>query len=111
MCLCVVQVQVALLRLLRADTILVGHSLEQDLMVVRLMHLRYVQLHLPPNTNQHKKQLIAMTTTCTQSSCLRPPGVLTMWCRCIDTAILYPHPRGGQCRFALRVLCKKYLRR
>lgn len=41
-CLCVVQVQVALLRLIRADTILVGHSLEQDLMVVRLMHLRYV---------------------------------------------------------------------
>jgi hypothetical protein len=40
----------------------------------------------------------------------------TSWCphsldRCIDTAILYPHPRGGQCRFALRVLCKKYLRR
>jgi len=64
------QVQVALLRLVRAETILVGHSLEQDLMVVGLIHLR-----------------------------------------CVDTAILYPHPRGPQCRFALRVLVKKYLGR
>jgi len=36
------QVQVALLRLVRADTILVGHSLEQDLMVTGLIHLRCV---------------------------------------------------------------------
>jgi len=64
------QVQVALLRLVRAETILVGHSLEQDLMVVGLIHLR-----------------------------------------CVDTAMLYPHPRGPQCRFALRVLVKKYLGR
>jgi DNA polymerase III epsilon subunit-like protein len=47
----VAQVQVALLRLLRADTILVGHSLEQDLMVVRLMHLRYVQPTFHPSTH------------------------------------------------------------
>ena len=64
------QVQVALLRLVRAETILVGHSLEQDLMVTGLIHLR-----------------------------------------CIDTAVLYPHPRGPQYRFALRVLSKKYLGR
>ena len=60
----------ALLRLVRADVILVGHSLEQDLMVTGLIHLR-----------------------------------------CIDTALLYPHPRGHQCRYALRVLAKKYLQR
>lgn len=64
------QVQVALLRLVRAETLLVGHSLEQDLMVVGLIHLR-----------------------------------------CADTAILYPHPRGPQCRFALRMLVKKHLGR
>jgi RNA exonuclease 1 len=64
------QVQVALLRLVRADTVLVGHSLEQDLLVTGLIHLR-----------------------------------------CIDTSLLYPHPRGHHCRYALRVLVKKYLHR
>lgn len=64
------QVQVALLRLVRADTVLVGHSLEQDLLVTGLIHLR-----------------------------------------CIDTGLLYPHPRGHHCRYALRVLTKKYLHR
>mmetsp|Transcript_8916 Transcript_8916/g.11819 ORF Transcript_8916/g.11819 Transcript_8916/m.11819 type:complete len:668 (+) Transcript_8916:160-2163(+) len=64
------QVQVAMLRLIPSTSIIVGHSLENDLKVLKLLHFR-----------------------------------------CIDTSILYPHPRGPPARCALRVLSKKFLRR
>jgi RNA exonuclease 1 len=52
--------------LLTPDSILVGHSLENDLKALRFLHGR-----------------------------------------CIDTAALYPHPRGFPYRCALRVLSQK----
>lgn len=60
--------QVALLRLLSADTILVGHSLDSDLRALRLVHSA-----------------------------------------CVDTALLYPHPRGFPMRLKLKKLAEDYL--
>ena len=64
------QAHVALLRLVSADTVLVGHSLQNDLKALKLLH-----------------------------------------CRCIDTAIAFPHPRGYPYRMKLRDLCSFYLQR
>ena len=63
------QVQVAFLRLISSDTILIGHSLDSDLRALQIDH--------------HS--------------------------RCIDTAVLYPHPRGYPLRFKLKKLALDYL--
>ena len=62
------QVQLALLRLISAETVLVGHALENDLHVLHLVHRR-----------------------------------------CVDTSILYPHPRGFPLRKKLKTLARDYL--
>ena len=62
------QVRVALLRLISAETVLVGHSINSDLDVLRLYHAR-----------------------------------------CVDTALLYPHPRGFPYRQKLKRLAEDYL--
>ncbi len=62
------QVQAAVLGLVGADTALIGHSLENDLKALRLVH-RF----------------------------------------CIDTAHLFPHPRGYPCRQKLSRLAQDYL--
>jgi DNA polymerase III epsilon subunit-like protein len=62
------QVQVALLRLLSAETVLVGHSLENDLRCLRLAHSL-----------------------------------------CVDTAVLYPHPKGYPLRQKLKTLAADFL--
>ncbi|KAG1680781.1 hypothetical protein FOA52_008114 [Chlamydomonas sp. UWO 241] len=56
--------------LVSAETLLVGHSLENDLNCLKVVHSRI-----------------------------------------LDTALLYPHPKGPPFRSALKVLCQKYLRR
>jgi len=63
-------VQRALARLIGADTILIGHALDNDLRALRLVHHRVV-----------------------------------------DTAALFPHPRGPPYRRALRDLTKEFLSR
>ncbi|CAM9745424.1 unnamed protein product [Scytosiphon promiscuus] len=63
------QVQAAILRLVGAEDVLVGHSLENDLKALKMMHLR-----------------------------------------CLDTALLYPHPKKGR-RSSLRYLVSMYLQR
>lgn len=62
------QVQVALLGLISAEAIVVGHSLDSDLQALRLVHGRTV-----------------------------------------DTACLYPHPRGFPLRHKLKLLAKEIL--
>eukprot|EP01032_Pedospumella_encystans_P015402 gene15402-17618_t len=62
------QVQVALLRLFSATTILIGHSLDSDLRALRLVHSK-----------------------------------------CVDTALIYPHPRGFPMRLKLKKLAEDYL--
>jgi DNA polymerase III epsilon subunit-like protein len=62
------QVQVALLRLISAETVLVGHSLENDLRCLRLTHSL-----------------------------------------CVDTAVLYPHPKGYPLRQKLKTLAADFL--
>jgi len=64
----ILQVQVALLRLLSPATLLVGHSLDSDLRALRLVHPM-----------------------------------------CVDTALLYPHPRGFPMRLKLKKLAEDYL--
>lgn len=56
------QVQAALLRVIGAGDVLVGHSLENDLKALKMVHLR-----------------------------------------CLDTALLYPHPKKGR-RSSLKYL-------
>lgn len=63
-------VQEEILGLVAAETILIGHSLESDLVALKVVHKRV-----------------------------------------IDTAILYPHPRGSLYKSALRTLAAKFLRR
>ncbi|KAI9508949.1 Rexo1 protein [Russula earlei] len=60
----------ALAQLISADTILIGHALDNDLRALRMVHRRVV-----------------------------------------DTAVLFPHPRGPPYRRALRDLTKEYLSR
>ena len=62
------QVQVALLRLLPAEAILIGHSLDCDLRALHLSHAR-----------------------------------------CVDTAVIFPHPRGYPLRLKLRKLAEDFL--
>jgi RNA exonuclease 1 len=62
------EAQVALLRLVPKETILVGHSLDSDLRAMRVSH-----------------------------------------CLCIDTAVLYPHPKKFPYRNSLRFLASTYL--
>lgn len=62
--------QEEILGLVAAETILIGHSLESDLVALKVVHKRV-----------------------------------------IDTAILYPHPRGSLYKSALRTLAAKFLRR
>jgi DNA polymerase III epsilon subunit-like protein len=62
------QIQLACLQIISAETILVGHSLENDLRALRLCHLR-----------------------------------------CIDTSVIYPHPKGYPLRNKLKYLAKEYL--
>jgi RNA exonuclease 1 len=62
------QVQVAILRIVGCDTILVGHSLDSDLRALRIVHQR-----------------------------------------CVDTAVMYPHPRGYPLRQKLQRLSQDYL--
>eukprot|EP01034_Spumella_vulgaris_P034128 gene34128-42080_t len=62
------QVQVALLRLITTDTVLVGHSLENDLRCLRLCHSL-----------------------------------------CVDTAVIYPHPKGYPLRQKLKTLAADLL--
>ena len=63
------QVQAAFMRMLGAQTLVVGHSLENDLVALRLVHLR-----------------------------------------CVDTAYIYPHPRGPPWRRKLKLLAEDHLR-
>jgi len=63
------QIQVAFLRLVHSDTVLVGHSLENDLKALGILHSR-----------------------------------------CVDTAQLFPHPRGFPLRSSLRNISKRYLK-
>ena len=58
------------LPLMNVNTILIGHSIENDLKAMKLIHLK-----------------------------------------CIDTSVIYPHPRGPPYRSALRFLTKKWLGR
>lgn len=67
---CLAEVQAALLRTVAQETLLVGHSLDNDLAVLRLVHRS-----------------------------------------CVDTALLYPHPRGPPFKPALRVLAERLLGR
>lgn len=53
-----------------ADTLLVGHALDNDLRVLRVLHGRV-----------------------------------------LDTSVMYPHPRGPPYKSALKVLCRKFLKR
>jgi RNA exonuclease 1 len=62
------QIQIAFLRLVTSNTILVGHALENDLKALRVCHYR-----------------------------------------CLDTSVLYPHPRGYPYRNKLKTLAKEYL--
>ena len=62
------EVQLAILRLVCKETILVGHSLDSDLKALRLCHRR-----------------------------------------CIDTSLLYPHPKSFPFRNKLKFLAQKYL--
>jgi DNA polymerase III epsilon subunit-like protein len=62
------QIQLALLQIISSETILVGHSLENDLRVLKLCHLR-----------------------------------------CIDTSVIYPHPKGYPLRNKLKYLANEYL--
>ena len=63
-----IQVRIAVLRLIAASDILIGHSLDNDLKALRICHMR-----------------------------------------CIDTSIVYPHPRGYPLRMKLKILAEKYL--
>lgn len=63
------QVQIAMLRLVRANTILVGHSLENDLRALKLCHRR-----------------------------------------CVDTGVIYPHPKSYPYRHKLKHLAEDYLK-
>lgn len=63
-------VQREILKIVSAETILVGHSLESDLAALRVVHKR-----------------------------------------AMDTALVYPHPRGSLFRPALRVLASQFLNR
>ncbi|KAL5703732.1 Small RNA degrading nuclease 5 [Ranunculus cassubicifolius] len=63
-------IQEEFIKLVYKETILVGHSLENDLLALKISH-----------------KLV------------------------IDTAVLYKHPRGGNYKTALRVLCRKFLSR
>ncbi|EKX41943.1 hypothetical protein GUITHDRAFT_74418 [Guillardia theta CCMP2712] len=63
-------IQQRVLELCSAETILVGHSLENDLRACRIYHSRV-----------------------------------------IDTAVLFPHPKGNAYKHALRHLVSRYLRR
>ncbi|CAN0459819.1 unnamed protein product, partial [Ectocarpus sp. 8 AP-2014] len=63
------QVQAAVLRVVGARDVLVGHSLENDLKALKMVHLR-----------------------------------------CLDTSLLYPHPKKGR-RSSLRYLVSMYLQR
>lgn len=56
------QVQAAMLRIVGADDVLVGHSLENDLKALKIVHIR-----------------------------------------CLDTSLLYPHPKKGR-RSSLKFL-------
>lgn len=67
---CLAEVQAVLLGLVAEETLLVGHSLDNDLHALRLLH-----------------------------------------CRCVDTALLYPHPRGPPFKPALRLLAERLLQR
>jgi len=63
-----VQIQHRLLQLISAETVVIGHALENDLHALRLVHRR-----------------------------------------CVDTSLMYPHPRGFPCRRKLKQLAKEYL--
>ncbi|CAM9245899.1 unnamed protein product [Ectocarpus fasciculatus] len=63
------QVQAAMLQVVGAEDVLVGHSLENDLKALKMVHLR-----------------------------------------CLDTSLLYPHPKKGR-RSSLRYLVSMYLQR
>lgn len=63
------QARLAFLRLVTAETVLVGHSLDSDLKALQVCHMR-----------------------------------------CVDTALLYPHPRGFPLRRKLKVLAETYLK-
>src|SRR5690554_3945477 len=63
------QIQVGFLRLINDQTILVGHSLENDLKALGILH-----------------------------GC------------CVDTAQLFPHPKGFPLRSSLRHISRRYLR-
>jgi DNA polymerase III epsilon subunit-like protein len=62
------QIQLACLQIISSGTILVGHSLENDLRALRLCHLR-----------------------------------------CIDTSVVFPHPKGYPLRNKLKYLASEYL--
>jgi hypothetical protein len=62
------QAQIAFLRVVSSRTILIGHSLENDLKALKICHSR-----------------------------------------CVDTAVILPHPRGYPLRHKLRFLAKEYL--
>uniref|UniRef100_A0A7S0DNZ0 Exonuclease domain-containing protein n=1 Tax=Amorphochlora amoebiformis TaxID=1561963 RepID=A0A7S0DNZ0_9EUKA len=64
------KVQADLSKILTSKDILVGHSLENDLNVLKVIHDRV-----------------------------------------IDTSVLYPHPRGGRYKLALRSIAERYLNR
>lgn len=63
------QAQVALMRLVSAETVLIGHSLENDLYCLNMSHRV-----------------------------------------CVDTALLYPHPKGFPLRRKLKILANDYLK-
>jgi RNA exonuclease 1 len=56
------------LRAVTAETILIGHSLENDLRALKIVHMK-----------------------------------------CIDTCVMYPHPKGFPYRQSLKFIAKKYL--
>jgi RNA exonuclease 1 len=63
------QAQVAFLRLVSSETVLVGHGLENDLRALQVTHAR-----------------------------------------CVDTSVLYAHPRGFPLRYKLKALAKDHLK-
>ncbi|KAL3156377.1 hypothetical protein ABBQ38_000691 [Trebouxia sp. C0009 RCD-2024] len=63
-------IQKRICEFLSAETLLVGHGLENDLRALRIIHAN-----------------------------------------CLDTSVLYPHPKGPPCKPALRVLAERYLKR
>ncbi|KAF5839366.1 ribonuclease H-like domain-containing protein [Dunaliella salina] len=63
-------IQALFLRVVDAETLVVGHGLDNDLRALKVLHARV-----------------------------------------LDTALLFPHPRGPPAKSALRVLCQKHLGR